>query len=184
MLSPNPTIVSRARAAASQALSQNRVWRAVRLLIQEAACRQALGDEKSALRTIRRALELGAPGFLVRSFVDEGPAIVALVREVADLERSAPSRTLPESYVAAIVGETRGDAIALSQPVAVIEPLSRKEHEILQMLCAGCSNAELAERLFVSQNTIKWHLQHVYAKLGIRNRTGAVAAARRLGLAS
>ena len=61
-------------------------------------------------------------------------------------------------------------------------PLTRREREILQGVADGLSNAEIAAQLFLSAGTVKWHLNNVYAKLGVHKRTAAVARARRLGL--
>lgn len=66
--------------------------------------------------------------------------------------------------------------------VTTIEELSEREREVLQALADGRSNADLAEELFVSRNTIKTHLQHIYAKLAVANRTQAVAVGRTMGI--
>ena len=58
------------------------------------------------------------------------------------------------------------------------EALSTREIELLQALQTGASNREIAERLFISQATVKTHLIHIYAKLGVENRTAAVETAR------
>lgn len=70
-----------------------------------------------------------------------------------------------------------GDARA-----SLVEPLTDREGEIVRLLTAGLSNAEIAERLFLAPSTIKWYLSEVYGKLGVRRRTEAVARARELGL--
>jgi ATP/maltotriose-dependent transcriptional regulator MalT len=62
------------------------------------------------------------------------------------------------------------------------EALTRKELRILRHLATGASNREMAASLFVSEGTLKWHLHNMYRKLECRNRSGAVAAARRKGL--
>jgi len=60
--------------------------------------------------------------------------------------------------------------------------ISEREHEVLELLAAGHSNREIAERLFVSPNTVKTHLANLYAKLGVRRRTQAVHKAKALRL--
>ena len=64
----------------------------------------------------------------------------------------------------------------------LIEPLTERELEVLRLLAAGRSNAEMAAELFVEQSTVKTHLIHLYSKLGVHSRTQAVARARALGL--
>jgi DNA-binding NarL/FixJ family response regulator len=104
----------------------------------------------------RRAVELGAAGF------------VAL-----DIEADA----LDEALTQVAAG---GD---LGAPTGAPTPLSRREHEILQLACEGLTNAEIAATLFLSANTLKSHLRSAYHKLGVHSRTQAVVWYLRNGLA-
>lgn len=175
--------LSRLRAAVSQANAQGRAWRQVRLLILEALAHAALDNRPAALRTLRRALALSTPGRMVRSYVDEGPQVLDLLAELLVEERRA-RLDLPVAYLESILAAGGRDAEAgPAEPVAA-EPLSRRELDVLAMLAAGLSNAEIGARLFVSQHTVKWHLQHVYEKLGVKSRTRAVLAARERRLLS
>jgi LuxR family transcriptional regulator, maltose regulon positive regulatory protein len=63
-------------------------------------------------------------------------------------------------------------------PRELAEPLSERELEVLSLAAHGLSNERLARRLFISENTVKTHLKNVFAKLGVRNRTAALFAAR------
>jgi DNA-binding CsgD family transcriptional regulator len=85
----------------------------------------------------------------------------------------APARW-PEDELSVI-----GDREALDQPFA---PLTLREEEVLQLAADGLSGPNIGERLFVSRGTVKTHLQHIYDKLGVRDRAGAVARGLRLGL--
>jgi LuxR family maltose regulon positive regulatory protein len=64
----------------------------------------------------------------------------------------------------------------------LIEPLSEREIEVLQLIAEGLTNREIASRLFLSLNTVKAHTRNIYGKLGIHNRAQAVARARALGI--
>jgi LuxR family maltose regulon positive regulatory protein len=64
----------------------------------------------------------------------------------------------------------------------LIEPLSERELEVLQLIAEGLSNPEIASRLYLSLNTVKVHSRNIYGKLGVHNRTQAVAKARALGV--
>jgi LuxR family maltose regulon positive regulatory protein len=64
----------------------------------------------------------------------------------------------------------------------MIEPLSEREQEVLALIAQGLSNQEIAQRLFISLNTVKWHTSNIYGKLAVKNRTQAVAQARALGV--
>jgi LuxR family maltose regulon positive regulatory protein len=65
---------------------------------------------------------------------------------------------------------------------ALVEPLSRRELEILQLIAQGLSNREIGERLFLALNTVKGHNRNIFGKLDVHRRTEAVARARELGL--
>jgi LuxR family maltose regulon positive regulatory protein len=64
----------------------------------------------------------------------------------------------------------------------MIEPLSARELEVLELISGGLTNREIASRLFISLNTVKAHTRNIYGKLGVHNRTQAVARARALGI--
>ena len=66
--------------------------------------------------------------------------------------------------------------------LALVEPLSERECEILQLIGQGLSNQEIAQRMIVAVSTIKWHINHIYAKLDAHSRTQALARARELSL--
>jgi LuxR family maltose regulon positive regulatory protein len=71
---------------------------------------------------------------------------------------------------------------ALDPPDEIIEPLSNRELDVLQLIAQGLSNQEIAQELVLSLSTVKWHSSNIYGKLGVKNRTQAVAKARRLGI--
>ena len=78
---------------------------------------------------------------------------------------------------------TRATAVVTGfHPGALVEPLSARELDVLRLLSAGRSNAEIARELFVEQSTVKTHLIHLYRKLGVSSRTQAIARARALRL--
>ena len=103
-----------------------------------------------------------------REVLAAGIAIVAMSIGVALASRSAkPPAAMPPPP---------------SNEPAPTSDLSQREREVLALLAQGLSNKELARALSVSENTVKTHLANLYAKLGARRRTEALAAARRLGL--
>jgi ATP/maltotriose-dependent transcriptional regulator MalT len=67
-------------------------------------------------------------------------------------------------------------------PTGMGEDLTKRELSILKRLASDLSNKEIAEALFVSEGTLKWHLHNVYGKLNVKNRSGAMARARALGI--
>ena len=65
-----------------------------------------------------------------------------------------------------------------TKPGYILEPLSERELEILRLIEEGCSNREIAQKLVLSLETVKWYNKQIYSKLGVHNRTQAVACAR------
>ena len=63
-----------------------------------------------------------------------------------------------------------------------MEPLSKRETDVLRLLALGHSNYEIAERLVIAENTVKMHIKHLYDKLDVHNRVQAIQRARALGL--
>ncbi|MFJ9792957.1 response regulator [Streptomyces globosus] len=130
----------------------------------------------------------GAPRVLVLTTYDTDADILAAVEAGASgyLLKDAP----PEELAAAVRTAAAGQS-ALAPAVALrlmdrirtpTEALTKRELEVLQLVADGLSNQQISKRLFLSQATVKSHLVHVYAKLGVDSRTAAVAtaASRRL----
>jgi DNA-binding NarL/FixJ family response regulator len=114
---------------------------------------------------VRPAIEAGATGYLLK---DTGRA---------DLVKAVRAAARGEAVLSPTVA-TR----LMSQVRAPQESLSDREIEILRLVADGCSNKEAAKRLFLSEATVKTHLLHLYAKLGVKDRAAAVAAGFRKGL--
>ena len=62
----------------------------------------------------------------------------------------------------------------------LIEPLTERELDVLKLIVSGLKYREIAEKLFISQNTVRFHVKSIYSKLNVNNRTQAIQAARRL----
>ncbi|MEV1024712.1 response regulator transcription factor [Streptomyces sp. NPDC050264] len=129
-----------------------------------------------------------APRVLVLTTYDTDADILAAVEAGASgyLLKDAPPEELAAAVRTAASGRSAlAPAIALrlmDRLRAPSEALSRRELEVLQLVRDGLSNAEIARQLFLSQATIKSHLVHIYAKLGVDSRTSAVAQAHQRGL--
>ncbi|WP_147918471.1 response regulator transcription factor [Ruania zhangjianzhongii] len=107
------------------------------------------------------AIEAGATGYLLKDTPKE-----ELFRAVE--AAAAGNAILAPGVAARLMGQMR-------RPAA--EPLSRRELEVLELVAGGCTNREAAKQLFISEATVKTHLLHAYAKLGVNDRAAAVAAA-------
>jgi LuxR family maltose regulon positive regulatory protein len=148
----------------------------VQALALQACARQQVGDADAALATLRDALQLAeAEGFL-RSFVDTGLAMAALLRKARHAGIAAVSCT---RLLSAFPSEQAAAPIPTG---SLLEPLSSRELEVLSLASQGYSNQEIARRLFVAESTIKSHLNAILRKLDAANRTEAASRARELGL--
>jgi LuxR family maltose regulon positive regulatory protein len=149
------------------------------LVLQALACR-AQGQPDRALSTLERALALARPGGYIRVFVDEGEAIVGLLRQLAKqrLEQEAAQIQLVE--ILAALGQTVELAAPAAQPL--IEPLTDREFEVLQLIANGASNRDIGQELVISVHTVKKHVSNIFGKLGVNSRTEALARAQELEL--
>jgi DNA-binding NarL/FixJ family response regulator len=112
------------------------------------------------------AIEAGATGYLLKDSPRE-----ELFRAVRATSRG--EAVLSPAVASRIMGQMREPAR---------EPLSRREIEVLALIARGSTNKEAAKKLFISEATVKTHLIHAYAKLGVNDRAAAVAVAYSRGL--
>ena len=149
---------------------------AIQAQLLEAIARDALGDSGAASRALERAFDLAEPvGFLLPFLLHPAPEL---------LERISRFRTAHASLISEILnvlsGRKRTAGTKHSEPLK--EPLSDSELRVLRYLPTNLQAPEIAAELFVSVNTIRTHMRHVYAKLGVHTRADAVERARELGL--
>ncbi|MES9536522.1 response regulator [Actinomadura sp. NPDC000600] len=114
---------------------------------------------------ILAAVEAGATGYLLKDAPPD--RLFTAIRSAA-----AGDSALAPSVASRLLGRMRS-------PTAT---LTARELEVLRLVAEGLSNRQISKRLFLSETTIKTHLVHIYAKLGVDSRTAAVAAATRRGL--
>lgn len=111
---------------------------------------------------IFRALRAGACGYLLKRCTPE--ELLSAVREVR--QGGAPmSREIARKVIS-----------SFQEPLTVaaeVEELSPREREILELLASGFPNKQIADRLGLTDGTVRWHLRHVYSKLHVRSRTAA-----------
>ena len=166
------------------AAAQGRTGSLIEIGALRALALTASGDEAGAVTTLAEALLLACPQGQIRVFVDEGPPMAALLGQLIAAQRTGKAAAeVPLGYLARLQrafgpGRSARDPV----PSGIVDPLTSRELEVLEMVAAGQSNQAIARELVVTLDTVKKHVGHVLGKPGATNRTEAVARARELNL--
>jgi LuxR family maltose regulon positive regulatory protein len=137
---------------------------------------KARGDTAQAALVLGQVLEMAEPEGYMRLFLDEG-------RPLGEILLEMPFQDVPAEYLSRLrAGFRKENQSSMPGAQALIEPLSDRELQVLQLLAAGNSNREIAGELFISIGTVKRHVHHIYQKFGVSNRVQAVAMARKFRL--
>ena len=158
-----------------------RTAKVIEILGLQAIAAQAKGDTSLALAAMEKALTLAMPEGFVQTFVDEGPPMAHLLYQALS-EGMAPEYVSRLLAAFPVAKEPAAPTGSQTQEVDLIEHLSERELQVLQLVAAGLTNREIAARLFLSLNTVKGHTRNIYGKLNVHSRTQAVARAQSLGL--
>jgi LuxR family maltose regulon positive regulatory protein len=162
-----------------EAANENQRLRSVvKYLAIQAVLQYLLGDIESALRTLEQSLELGEEEDFQRTFLDEGEPMARLLYEAAE-------RGHHVEYTGRLLQEFGSEVPIVSQFIdqpGLVEPLSSREIEVLNLIAGGKSNQEIAAMLHISLSTVKGHTSNIFGKLIVRNRTEAVSRGREFGI--
>ncbi len=157
----------------------------IEIFILQALANQAQGNISDALDSLQQALTLAEPEGYVRIFVDEGNAMSHLLS-------TAETHGMMPSYVRMLLiafefDEHKKITYSTAEPSltkSLIEPLSKRELKVLQLIAQGLSNREIGEKLFLALDTVKGHNRRIFSKLQVKSRTEAIAKARSLNILS
>jgi LuxR family maltose regulon positive regulatory protein len=183
------------------ARAAGRAGELVELLVLKALAHQAHHQADQAFAALADAFVLAEPEGYIRTFVDEGRPLAELLEgfrerpsEVGQayldsvlaafpaakpqqpIQRQADRTIEPVPYLP--ISSSAG--LLMSEPL--VEPLSKREREVLALMAQGFTNAEIAQHLIISAETVKVHTRNIYGKLGVNGRRQAVAMARAEGL--
>ena len=189
------TAAREAASGADAAYRAQRQRRALRLQLLQALALQRAGQLDLALQRMTELLRQTCSEGFVRLLLDEGPAVGPLLRRVRNaVFEASGSRSDPilDDYLQRLLqiagtdagSDAEGGPDEPGAAPALAEPLTRKEVRVLQLLAEGYSNGAMAQKLFVSDSTVRTHLRNINLKLNAHSRTQAVAIARRLGVMS
>jgi len=153
----------------------------LKVMVLQAVALHAKGKKDKAVQMLGEALAMAEPGGFIRIFVDEGNPMAQLLLETA-------TRGIMPDYIGKILAafetQKQNREIKPDQPInqTLIEPLSQRELEILQLLAKGLSNRKIGAQLFLALDTVKGHNRNIFYKLEVQTRTEAVVRAYELGL--
>jgi LuxR family maltose regulon positive regulatory protein len=176
--------------------SGERWGRAIQIRTLQAVVLDACGLPDAAAEMLLPALKLAAPQGYLRTFLDEGHPMENLLINLRAGKKIAPEDGDLSGYLQVLLTAFDDEKVGLHitskvletkyQPVSTplvlnVEPLSKREQDVLRLMADGASNTEIARQLFLSVNTVKKHISNIFSKLGAASRTQAVEKGRRLG---
>lgn len=172
----------------SKAKANARMATQVELELARAALAVRADKQHMAARYLVRAISIAAPRRIVRPFEDYADIVGTLIRgmkvRAAGFVLQEEQRFFAEICQRLPTSEStvQDDLDALHHQPRLLNSLTRRELELLGLMDAGLSNQQLADRTHVSLTTVKWHLQNLYRKFGVRSRSAALARARAMKL--
>jgi LuxR family maltose regulon positive regulatory protein len=132
-----------------------------------------------------RSLELAEPEGVRRIYLDEG-APVAVLLELLRQSREVPQRLRDYAQVLLkVLDSSSSEDLAVRAPASgfgMVEPLTRRERQVLHLIAAGLSGPEIAKELVVAYSTVRSHIKRIYGKLGVHSRHEAIERAKALRL--
>jgi LuxR family transcriptional regulator, maltose regulon positive regulatory protein len=163
--------------------AEEKGWQDERLkvMVLQAVIHHVQREWEKARQVLGSALALAEPGGCIRIFVDEGLPIAQLLSETAFQGIKTDYKgKLVAAFEAEKPTKEGKSYLPLAQPL--IDPLSPRELEVLQLMAQGLSNREISQRLFLALSTVKGHNRIIFDKLQVQRRTEAIARARELEL--
>ena len=141
-------------------------------LVQLALLQHGRGETAVSLQTLNQALDLAEPDQQIRVFVDEGEAMRTLLLGV---EKRPFITQLLNAF-------PQAEQSKAPPQNTLVDPLSERELEVLQLIATGATNQQIADTLIIAKSTAKKHVSNIIGKLGVENRTQAIAFAREINL--
>ncbi len=168
--------------------SVKQTHKVIEILALQALTFQAQQNLDQALATLQRALILAEPEGYIRTFIDNGPPMAALLKRIkaegggmkAYIHKLLTTFEQDEGEKRKGEKEKLHPSVLIPQPL--IDPLTKRELEVLQLLTTGLSGSEIADKLVIARTTLKSHLRNIYNKLGVGSRAQAIVKAKELNL--
>ncbi len=164
----------------SAAKAQTRMGSVIQIQVLQALGFQAAGKADQAMKAMAQTLMQAEPEGYIRTFIDEGPAMAALLHRALSRGVTTEYTSMVLAAFPSVNQETHPSSSSVT--FGFNEPLSDRELEVLRLLASGASNQEIAKFMSIALTTTKKHVSNIIRKLGVNNRTQAVSRGRDLGL--
>ena len=158
-------------------------------MVLQALALHLQGEKDPAYQVLTEALTLAEPGGFIRLFIENGEPMRSLIVDFKSrIEKQSgggahPLRNYVDKLLAAFAPLEAVPGSTTTNPQSeLIEPLSQRELEVLQLICQGLSNNEICKQLYLALDTVKGHNRRIFEKLQVHRRTEAIARARELNL--
>lgn len=184
-----PTLALQRQMPVLQRATTGQRWsHVIETQLLQALAYQMLQQETEALSTLSEAVQAAEPEGYIRTFVDEGAPMAALLSRLREEQHKAGPTPYLDMLLSAFPQQSKERE---SQPKQVAErsiiqplldPLSERELQVLQLIAYGASNLEIAQKLVITYDTVKRHVSHIFSKLGVQNRIQAARRAQELNL--
>jgi LuxR family maltose regulon positive regulatory protein len=165
------------------ATAGDRVYMLIEMRLWRVLIFKLKADTAAALAELKSALVLAEPGGFIMMFVSKGKPVAELLEEI--LTGSKRNHDAAKAGFSLSYAQKIWSAFKAATPPKIeglMDPISERELEVLHLIAAGLSNGEIAEKLFISLNTVKTHTKNINSKLDVNSRIKAVARAKELGL--
>jgi LuxR family maltose regulon positive regulatory protein len=161
----------------------DRLYMMIEMRLMRVMIFYAKQDTAAALAELKLALSLAEPGGFIMILVSKGKPVAELLEEIVAVKKRdhdpaiagfslSFAKKLLSAFKAATPPKIEG----------LMDPISERELEVLRLIAAGLSNREIADKLFISLNTVKTHTKNINSKLNVNSRTKAITRAKELGL--
>jgi LuxR family maltose regulon positive regulatory protein len=165
------------------ATAGDRVYMLIEMRLWRVLIFKLKADTAAALAELKKALWLAEPGGFIMMFVSKGKPVAELLEEIVAVKKrdhDATKAGFSLSYAKKILSAFK--AVTPPKIEGLMDPISERELEVLYLIAAGLSNREIADKLFISLNTVKTHTKNINSKLDVNSRIKAVARAKEMGL--
>lgn len=152
---------------------EDRLRDQIKVCIAQSMTYQSIGQTEAAYLHLGTALHLAEPEGYIRSFLDEGPKMQELLSTYLKVQIGSliPDPKVSLSYVKQLL---KALDVTIEEKLTLKEILTEQEMKVLHLIASGLSNKEIADRLYVTGETVKFHIKNMYRKLGINNRVQAL----------